>query len=127
MKSIINEIHSCYVSVFCIVVVIGLIFSCIQKYTNVYNKNNNNNNIKSSLNLLDRKKGKFEFHNGIPISIGYGQPTNKNKPPKQTLFNRDEEASDTFSIFCICIIAIYATYVEVNRPPKNFTKTNIDV
>ena len=68
------------------------------------------------------KKGKFELHNGIPISIGYGQPTNKNKLPKQTLFNRDEEALDTFSIFCICIIAIYATYIEVNRPPTKLHK-----
>ena len=90
---ILKEIHGAYFAV------LGIGYTFIQKYTNVYNNNNNINN----LSLLNIKKGKFELNHGKKISVGHGLFSGRNEK---------NEKVDVFSILGIFLVSIYATHVE---------------
>ena len=103
---IFQEIHGAYYASFAVIGVLGIGYTTIQKYTNVYNNNNNINN----LSLLDIKKGKFEMDNGRKISVGLGLFSGRNER---------NETVDVLSILGVFLVSIYATLVEINLPIKN--------
>ena len=104
--SILKEIYGAYYAVFGFIGVLGIGYTFIQNYTNIYKNNNNINN----LSLSDIKKGKYELNNGKKISVGHGLFSERNER---------SETVDVLSILGIFLVSIYATHVEINRPIKN--------
>ena len=104
--STLKEIHGAYYAVFGVIGVLGIGYIFIQKFTNVYNNNNNINN----LSLFDIKKGRFDLNTGKKISVGHGLFSGRNER---------NETVDVLPILGFFLEIIYATHVEIYRPIKN--------
>ena len=137
IKGVLIEINrGCY-AVFGTVIVIGGLFILFQKYSNYYNnddknnKNNENNFENSNITdlLLAIDEGVIRFKKGKKITISFGTSTESNEPIESNKTNKTNKRNETESgllILAICLVLLYASHVEINRPPKNDKNTDTD-